>query len=137
MQTKFNIGNLAYYKPEPSFDSQEVVIDLGDLASIQTGRGIYSPVPIADVLDRIVEAEITDKYTAAIVYRIELDRLRRLLICPTNGEQFITIEEYDENDVRISVDLVCLFNGHYDGELYAHTLQNVYEAIARKQLTLK
>lgn len=96
------------------------------------------PIPITrDVLLKIKEAIENPIAIIAPSFYIELGRQRRLSVAYQRCNQFIFVEEYDRNDYRKILDLVCLFNSDYDGDLYLHRLQSIYFSIMDSQLTIK
>jgi hypothetical protein len=81
-------------------------------------------------------AETVGEFKIFESFLIELGRNRRLSISVQPGNQYIWIQEYTKEDRTTVNDLVCLFNGDYDGTLYVHTLQNIFHAIRGTELTL-
>jgi hypothetical protein len=75
-------------------------------------------------------------FTVLPSFIINLTRRRRLAISVEPGNTYIYLQEYDENDYRKVLDLVCLFNSDYDGELYVHYLQNLYFSLTKQDLNL-
>ncbi len=88
-----------------------------------------------DILKTIEQAKRNEISIITPQYLIELGKNRRLSITAETGNNYIFIQEYNENDYRVIEDLVCIFNGDYDGKLYLHKLQNIYRILTGKELT--
>lgn len=96
----------------------------------------YTGIPLNEEWLIKLGAEAVGEFKIFENFLIELGRNRRLSISVQPGNQYIWIQEYTKENRTTVNDLVCLFNGDYDGTLYVHTLQNIFFSIKREELKL-
>ena len=72
-------------------------------------------------------------------YSIKLNGIGVKSLCITieQGNQYITLREFNYASETIPSDLVVLRNSDYHGEFYVHQLQNLYFALTNKELEFK
>lgn len=131
---ELRIGNFITSK---SYRLPYFEVSVEDLEQIASNPDHYFGIPLSEQwlidmgAERVGEAKIFESFL------IDLGRNRRLSVSVQPGNQYIWIQEYSKDDKTTVNDLVCLFNGDHDGELYLHTLQNLYHGIKGTELSIK
>lgn len=97
----------------------------------------FIPIPLTEeILAKIPDAIPNPINIIIESWQIYIGRRRRLSVTVENGNQYVYLEEFDEKDYRKIVDLICIFNGDYDGILMLHTFQNMYSLLAGEELEI-
>jgi hypothetical protein len=64
------------------------------------------------------------------------NEFREITVTIESGNQYVYLRSGELNKPREKDDVITIFNGDYHGKLYVHTLQNIYQTHAFKELTL-
>lgn len=92
-------------------------------------------IPLTEnVIKDLYLCEKIESFTIIPTWKIELERFRRLLISIEDGNQYILIQEYDENNYKKIKNQIMLFNCDYDGILTLKKLKEIYYSITNKRL---
>lgn len=97
----------------------------------------WQPIPLTqDMLLRFGFEEIPHFTVGNGIFK-ELGRGRRITISDVGTPNLMVYLAEIGDDGKSYSDLNVLHNYDYDGELYAHNLQNIWHSIAKTELTLK
>jgi hypothetical protein len=101
---------------------------------LYTDSDFPKPIPLTE--ERLVElgAKTLSHKNILNSHIIDLGRNRILSVSVQVGNTCVWLCEVNPTNPKEITDLVCVFNQDYDGELFVHTIQNIYHSITGTEL---